>query len=97
MLNEMTHRCRPSTETLAIAIGILIAGGTLSFAQTQNNQQNGQWCAYFTGGPVNCSFSSLQQCMDAIRGKTALCNQNAQYVPPNSGSANGREHRSADR
>jgi len=82
MLSKMTQRGRRSIGTLAIAVGILIAGEAGSFAQAQNNQQNGQWCAYFTGGPVNCSFTSLQQCMDAIRGKTALCTQNAQYVQP---------------
>jgi hypothetical protein len=41
-----------------------------------------QWCAYFTGGPTNCDFASFQDCLVAIKGKTALCVENAQNVPP---------------
>jgi hypothetical protein len=57
-------------------------------AQAQNDQQ--QWCAYFTGGPTNCGFTTLAQCLEAIRGKTALCERNY------SGTAQGRERPSAD-
>ena len=67
---------------MAIAIGILIVGNALGYALTRNDQQNGQWCAYFTGGPTNCSFATFAACLQAIKGKTGLCNQNEQYAPP---------------
>jgi hypothetical protein len=67
---------------LAIAIGILIVGFPLSYAQAQNNQQNGQWCAYFTNGSTNCGFTTFEQCLEAIRGKTGLCDPNLQDVSP---------------
>ena len=40
------------------------------------------WCAYFTGGPTHCDFARFEDCLAAIKGKTAVCVQNAQYVPP---------------
>lgn len=82
---------------LRISVGILIVATVFGTgAQAQNDQQ--QWCAYFSGGPTNCSFTTFAQCLEAIHGKTALCQQNAQYVPPagsNSGTAHQR--RAADR
>lgn len=82
---------------LLISVGVLVfvaAPGT--GAQAQNAQQ--QWCAYFTAGPTNCGFATFAQCLEAIHGKTALCQQNAQYVPPaGSNSGTGRQRRSADR
>lgn len=82
---------------LLISVGIIAFVATLSTsAEAQSDQQ--QWCAYFTGGPTNCGFATFAQCLEAIRGKTALCQQNAQYVPPSgSNSGDGRQHRSADR
>lgn len=77
--------------TLAITVGILIAG--LGSAKAQNNQLNEQWCAYFTGGPTNCGFASFEQCLQAIRGKTGLCDRNPQYVPPDSDQRRHRSHR----
>jgi hypothetical protein len=63
---------------------ILISGDFPSFAQTQSAQQNGQWCAYFSGGPTNCSFTTFEQCLAAIRGKAGLCdhNQHASSAKP---------------
>jgi hypothetical protein len=83
--------------TLPIAAGIF---GLVAIpgpgAQGQNNQQ--QWCAYFTGGPTNCGFATFAQCLEAIHGKTALCQENAQYVPPaGSNSGTGHRRRAADR
>lgn len=79
---------------LAIAIGILAAGGMIaSGARAQNNP----WCAYFSGGPTNCGFTTFGDCLAAIKGKTALCDRNAQYVPPAGSqpvSSSGRHHRS---
>jgi hypothetical protein len=84
--------------TLPIAVGIFGLVAMLGpGAQGQNNQQQ-QWCAYFTGGPTNCAFATFAQCLEAIHGKTALCQENAQYVPPaGSNSGTGHRHRSADR
>ncbi len=56
---------------------VTLAGAMSTVAEAQSNA----WCAYFTGGPVNCEFATLKECMDAIKGKTALCNENAQAVP----------------
>jgi hypothetical protein len=84
---------------LLLAVAILVVGGALANrAQAQSNQQNGQWCAYFTGGPTNCGFATFDDCLQAIKGKTGLCNQNTQYVPPagsNSNTGNRRRHHSA--
>ncbi len=80
-LAEMTPHKR-LVQTLVIAGGILIVGCAVSYAQPRNDQQNGQWCAYFTGGPTNCSFATFEECLQAIKGKTALCDQNHQYAPP---------------
>jgi Protein of unknown function (DUF3551) len=80
-LDEMTPRSRTFVRTLVIAVEILIVGNAVSYAQAQNNQQNGQWCAYFTGGPTNCGFAAFEQCLVAIRGKTGLCDRNPRYVP----------------
>jgi hypothetical protein len=38
-------------------------------------QPAAQWCAYFTGGPTNCAFARFEDCLAAIKGKTALCVQ----------------------
>jgi hypothetical protein len=71
---------------ITVAVAVLIAGDVSSHAQSE--QQNGQWCAYFTGGPTNCNFATFEKCLQAIKGKTALCNQNA---PP--ASAHPRRRR----
>ena len=68
--------------TMVIAVGIFLVGKAVSYVQAQSDQQNGQWCAYFTGGPTNCSFATFEECLQAIKGKTALCDQNHQYAPP---------------
>ena len=83
MLTEMTSHNR-FVRTMVIAAGIFLVGKGVSYAQAPNEQQNGKWCAYFTGGPTNCSFATFEECLQAIKGKTALCNQNQQYVPPGS-------------
>lgn len=79
---------------LAIAIGVLVIGDLLDpGAQAQSNP----WCAYFSQGPTNCGFTTFDDCIKAIQGKTGLCDRNAQYVPPpesNSTSAITRQHRS---
>lgn len=36
-----------------------------------------RWCAYFTGGPTRCDFTSFEECLAAIKGKTAVCVQKA--------------------
>jgi Protein of unknown function (DUF3551) len=62
-----------------------LAAATLCVASAMSTCAEAQsypWCAYFTGGPVDCKFTTLEQCMAAIRGKTALCNQDAPIVPP---------------
>lgn len=83
--------------TFAVAVAILVIGGALhTRAQAQDDQQNQAWCAYFTGGPTNCGFATFQQCMDAIKGKTGLCNQNSQVVPQ-ADSSTANSHRSAHR
>lgn len=85
--------------TFAAALVILIIGGALgSRALAQNDQQNQAWCAYFTGGPTNCSFATFDDCLQAIKGKTALCVQNTQYAAPtgsDTSTGNRRRHHSA--
>ena len=81
-------------KTLTAAISILVIGEMLN---TGAQAQNYPWCAYFTGGPVNCQFATLKQCMEAIHGKTALCNQNAEYVPPANTQPTQTQSKSAHR
>jgi hypothetical protein len=86
---------------LLIAVAGLVVGSALaSSARAQSGQQNAQWCAYFTGSSTNCSFSTFEDCLQTIKGKTALCVQNAQNAPPpnsNASTGNGRRHHSAPR
>jgi Protein of unknown function (DUF3551) len=75
---------------LLIAIAVLVVGGLLiNSAQAQSDQKIGQWCAYFTGGPTDCEFATFEDCLQAIKGKTGLCVQNAQerYQPDQRGAA----------
>ena len=68
---------RPALHT-AIIVGALVIGGALSAtAQEQNNA----WCAYFSDGPTDCGFATFEECLNAIHGKTGLCDHNSQYVP----------------
>jgi hypothetical protein len=86
---------------LLTAVASFVVGSALaSSAQAQSGQQNVQWCAYFTGGSTNCSFSTFEDCLQTIKGKTALCVQNAQNAPPpnsNASTGNGRRHHPAQR
>lgn len=93
-LAEMTRGFRFSLRTLAIAATVLISGGFPSHAQMQSEQQNQQWCAYFTGAPTNCSFATFEECLAAIRGKTALCdrNQRAGSTRPRATDRPNRSH-----
>jgi hypothetical protein len=81
MLTAM-RRALSRVRTSAAAIGILIFGLALGHAQVQNNQQNGQWCAYFSDGSTNCGFAAVEECLEAIRGKSGLCDRTPQYVSP---------------
>ena len=69
--------------TLLLSVGFFVAvaamPGTGARAQHDQEQHAEQWCAYFSGGPTNCAFATFAQCLEAIRGKTALCQQN---IPP---------------
>jgi hypothetical protein len=62
--------------TLAI-VGIFLVGDALG-TPAQAQAQSAPWCAYFTGGPTNCGFSTFEDCLKAIKGKTGLCSQNPQ-------------------
>jgi hypothetical protein len=64
--------------TLAI-VGLFLVGDALG---TSAQAQSAQWCAYFTGGPTNCGFATFEQCLQAIKGKTGLCNQSQQNQQP---------------
>lgn len=64
-------------KALAVAVGIVIV-----WLSTGARTQTEPWCAYFTGGPTDCGFTTFEQCLAAIRGKTGLCNRNSQYVAP---------------
>jgi hypothetical protein len=84
----MTSRNR-FVQTWIMAGGILIVGNAIGYAQARHDEQNGQWCAYFTGGPTNCSFATFEECLRAIKGQTGLCNQNQQNVPPTAARRGG--------
>jgi hypothetical protein len=86
---------------LLIAVAILVVANALvRGGEAQAEQPNNQWCAYFTGGPTNCDFATFDDCLQVIKGKTGLCVQNAQYVPPagsDSAADNRRRHHAAQR
>ena len=63
-------------KALIVAGFLVVCTAIGASAQMQNNP----WCAYFTGGTVNCRFATFQQCLEAIHGKTGLCNENSQDV-----------------
>jgi Protein of unknown function (DUF3551) len=65
-------------KTLAVAVGILIGTGLNAKALAQNQP----WCAYFSGGPTNCDFATFEECLQAIHGKTGLCDRNNQSAQP---------------
>jgi hypothetical protein len=47
--------------------------------------QNYPWCAQYgrdTGGPMNCGFSTYQQCMEDVSGIGGFCIRNNTYRPP---------------
>lgn len=73
---------------LAIAISVMAVGGALSTGS------RAQWCAYFSGGPTDCRFSNLEQCIEAIRGKAGLCDRHPQYEPPHATTPVKRRRRS---
>jgi hypothetical protein len=78
-----TNQRKLPSITVALALGIFFIGDPLSAAaRSQDNRQRGQWCSYSTGGAIDCTFASFAECLDTIRGKTALCNQNPQYGQP---------------
>jgi hypothetical protein len=78
-----THQRGLPSLTLPLALGIFLIGNVLSTgARAQGNQQSGQWCAYFTAGRTDCTFASFAECLDTIRGKTAMCDQHPQYGQP---------------
>jgi hypothetical protein len=54
---------------LAITAEIFVDGD----AQAQNGAQSNQW-------PTKCEFAAFEQCLQAIWGKTALCDRNPQYA-----------------
>jgi hypothetical protein len=82
-----TDRRTLSSITQALALGILLVGDVLSAGTQAHGNQQDKWCAYFTGGPTYCTFASFAKCLDAIRGKTALCDQNPEYGRPASPQA----------
>jgi hypothetical protein len=66
-----------------MAVVSLVVGDALAnSAQAHSGQENGQWRAYFSGGPTNCSLATFEDCLQTIKGKPGLCIQNAQSVPP---------------
>ena len=43
------------------------------------------WCAQYSGmggGGRNCGFSTIEQCMDTVRGMGGFCEQNLFYTGP---------------
>lgn len=60
-----------------IAIVVLV-GSALNGAHAQSDP----WCAYFTGGTPNCAFATFAECLKVIRGKTGICDRNADYIAP---------------
>jgi hypothetical protein len=62
---------------LALALAAVVA--------TTGAAGAGGWCAMFTRGSENCSYTSQQQCLAAVRGLPAFCQPN-----PFPGTAFGR-------
>jgi hypothetical protein len=65
---------------LLFALGVLV---NLAVLGSQAEAQNYPWCAYYgSPAPVNCGFSTYEQCMAAISGNGGFCQVNNRYVPP---------------
>jgi hypothetical protein len=66
----------------ALALGAVVALGTLDAATPVGAQ--GAWCAYYSGthGGTNCGFYTLHQCREAIGGVGGVCSPSP-YVSQN--------------
>lgn len=67
---------------LLIAIAV-IGGAAVNGAHAQNDP----WCAYLTGRTADCAFATFQECLEAIQGKTGICDRNAERAPTETDSA----------
>ena len=66
---------------LLFVLGLVV---TATAAVSPAMAQNYPWCAHTsrTGGGMNCSFTSFEQCMKTVSGMGGYCEQNTQYQPP---------------
>jgi len=62
----------------------LAAGRVIIAASDARADVEYPWCAIYTGGgaSTNCGFTSLQQCLETIRGLPGTCNPNPAYPSP---------------
>jgi hypothetical protein len=65
-----------------IALAALAALAMLALASPATAAIEYPWCAQYTGedgGGRNCGFSSIEQCMDTVRGMGGSCEPNLFY------------------
>jgi hypothetical protein len=55
---------------------VLAAMASSLFGGTATQAAPGAWCAMYTRGSENCSYSSYAQCMATVRGLPAFCQPN---------------------
>lgn len=66
---------------LLFVLGLIVTATALTGPA---EAQNYPWCAHTsrTGGGMNCSFTTFEQCMKTASGMGGFCEQNTQYQPP---------------
>jgi hypothetical protein len=73
MLKFLTASCIAAglAASITAAIGVSSARAEIEYP----------WCAVYTGGmaSTNCGFTSLQQCLETIRGLPGTCSRNPAY------------------
>jgi len=68
---------------LLLTIGLVVGSAAMA---SPTQAQNYPWCAVLNMGDAayNCGFSTVQQCMDSVRGIGGFCMRNSTYRGPQS-------------
>ena len=65
-----------------VVLAALAALAMLALASPATAETEYPWCAQYTGedgGGRNCGFSTIEQCMDTVRGMGGTCEPNLFY------------------
>ena len=66
--------------TIAV-LAILVAAATGSMPRSAGAERYYPWCAWYDDWTYNCSFTSVRQCMETVRGVGGICKPNPYPAP----------------